>query len=264
VAQGLEADVVTMSQETDVNMLVRASRVAPDWRARFPDKSSPYTSIIVFLVRDGNPKGIQDWSDLVKPGVEVILADPKTSGEGRYAYLAAWAWGQTARGGGAKAARAFVEALLRRVRVFEGGGRAAAEAFITRRTGDVLLTFESEALRLARHRRPDQFEVVVPSVSIEAEFPVAVVRKTGVEQAGGETAEEYLGHLWSAEAQLLAAKHFYRPRRAEMVRDGELPSVSLLSVDDLFGGWSAAQRVHFDDGGELDGFSASATLRSTE
>lgn len=264
VADGLEADVVTMNQETDVNLLVRASLVAPDWRTKFPDNSSPYTSTIVFLVRKGNPKGINDWGDLARPDVEVIVPNPKTSGNGRYAYLAAWAWAQTREGGSAKAARAFVTELFRNVPVLETGGRAATTTFIERGIGDALLTFESEVLQITRHFNPEDFETVVPSVSIEAKFPVAVVDKVADKRGTREAAQEYLGYLWSDEAQSLAAKHYYRPRKTELAPTGIFPTLKLLTVDDVFGGWSEAQRVHFDDGGEFDEIASPPSLKSKE
>jgi len=264
VADGLEADVVTMNQETDVNLLVRASLVAPDWREKFPDNSSPYTSTIVFLVRKGNPKGIKDWGDLARPGVEVIVPNPKTSGNGRYAYLAAWAWAQGREGGGGKSARTFVADLFRNVPVLETGGRAATTTFIERGIGDVLLTFESEVLQITRHFNPEDFETVVPSVSIEAEFPVAVVDKIVEKRGTRGAAEKYLGYLWSDEGQGLAAKHYYRPRKADVAPPGFFPELQLVTVDEVFGGWSEAQRIHFDDGGEFDEISSPASLRSSE
>lgn len=264
VADGLEADVVTMNQETDVNLLVRASLVAHDWRTRFPDNSSPYTSTIVFLVRRGNPEGIKDWGDLARPGVEVIVPNPKTSGNGRYAYLAAWAWAQAREGGSAKAGRAFVTDLFRNVPVLETGGRAATTTFIERGIGDVLLTFESEVLQITRHFNPDDFETVVPSMSIEAEFPVAVVDKVVDEHGTRDAAVEYLRYLWSEEGQRLAVKHYYRPRKMGLAPEGIFPELKLVTVDEVFGGWSTAQRVHFDDGGEFDDVTEPASLNSRE
>jgi len=264
VADGLEADVVTMNQETDVNLLVRASLVAPDCRTKLPDHRSPYTSTIVSLVRKGNPKGIKDWADLARPGVEVIVPNPKTSGNGRYAYLAAWAWAQTRDGGNPKAARAFVTDLFRNVPVLETGGRAATTTFIERGIGDVLLTFESEVLQITRHFNPEDFETVVPSVSIEAEFPVAVVDKVVEKRGTREAAEKYLGYLWSDQGQNLAAKHYYRPRKTDLAPAGIFPALKLWTVDEAFGGWSEAQRVHFDDGGQFDEVTAPASLRAAE
>jgi sulfate/thiosulfate-binding protein len=264
VADGLEADVVTMNQETDINLLARSSLVAHDWRGNFPNNSSPYTSTIVFLVRKGNPKGITDWADLAKPGTGVIVPNPKTSGNGRYAYLAAWAWAQSSSDGDAKTARAFVEKLFRNVPVLETGGRAATTTFIKRRIGDVLLTFESEVLQITRHFNPDDFEVVVPSTSIEAEFPVAVVEKVADKRGTREAAADYLRYLWSEEGQRLAAKHYYRPRRPDAAPAGLFPAIKLFKVDEIFGGWSQAQRIHFDDGGEFDDVTAPASLRSIE
>lgn len=263
VADGLEADVVTMNQETDINLLVRSSLVEADWRKKFPDNSSPYVSTILFLVRKDNPKKINDWSDLIRPGVQVIVPNPKTSGNGRYSYLAAWAWALSQPGGNAASAKAFVEQLFKNVPVLETGGRAATTTFIERDIGDVLLTFESEIQQITRHFHPGKFEVVVPSSSIIAEFPVAVVDKVVERRGTREVATEYLFWLWSPEGQSTAVRHGYRPRsNVEGAKD--FPALRLVTVDEVFGGWSAAQRVHFDDGGVYDEITTSAVLKSQE
>lgn len=263
VADGLDADVVTMNQETDINLLVRARLVEADWRKKFPDNSSPYVSTILFLVRKDNPKGIKDWPDLVRPGVEVIVPNPKTSGNGRYSYLAAWAWAAEQPGGGEKSAKAFVEQLFKHVPVLETGGRAATTTFIERGIGDVLLTFESEIEQITRHFHPGQFEVVVPSLSIEAEFPVAVVDKYAERRGTREVAAEYLSYLWSPEGQNIAVRHGYRPR-GKVDGVDKFPALRLVTVDEAFEGWSTAQRVHFDDGGVYDDITTGAVLKSLE
>ncbi len=253
VADGLAADVVTMNQETDVNLLVTRGLVAPDWKDQFPDHSSPYTSTIVFLVRKGNPKGIRDWGDLVQGDVQIIVPNPKTSGNGRYSYLAAWAWARGQEGGDASA-KAFVAEVFRRVPVLDTGGRAATTTFIERGIGDVLLTFESEVLQITRQFNPEDFEVITPSVSILAEFPVAVVSTVTAKHGTADLARAYLGYLWSEAGQQLAVKHYLRPRQtAQLAANPELfPSLKLVSVDEAFGGWAAAQREHFDDGAAFD------------
>jgi sulfate transport system substrate-binding protein len=263
VADGLEADVVTMNQETDINLLVRARLVEADWRGKFPDNSSPYVSTILFLVRKDNPKAIKDWSDLVHPGVEVIVPNPKTSGNGRYSYLAAWAWAAAQPGGSAKSAKAFVEQLFKRVPVLDTGGRAATTTFIERGIGDVLLTFESEIEQITRHFHPGQFEVVVPSLSVEAEFPVAVVDKYAERRGTRAVAAEYLSYLWSPEGQNIAVRHGYRPR-AKVEGADKFPALRLVTVDEAFEGWSTAQRVHFDDGGLYDDITTAEVLKSQE
>jgi sulfate transport system substrate-binding protein len=262
VADGLQADVVTMNQETDVNLLVRAGLVNPEWRTKFPDNSSPYTSTIVFLVRKGNPHAIRDWPDLLKPGLGIIIPNPKTSGNGRYSYLAAWAWARTQPDGTDEAARVFLRELFRRVPVLETGGRAATTTFIERGIGDVLLTFESEVLQITRQFSADLFEMVTPSVSIIAEFPVAVVDQVADKRGTRAVAEEYLRKLWSEPGQQIIARQFLRPRNSSVAatHSGMFPELRLVSVDELFGGWSAAQGQHFDSGGIFDQITTSAVL----
>jgi len=233
VMDGLDADVVTLALAYDVDAIAREGLIRPDWRAQFPHGAAPFTSTVVFLVREGNPKGIRDWSDLVKPGVEVVTANPKTSGGARLNYLAAW---------GAGGGRAFVEELYRHVPVLDTGARGATMTFVERGVGDVLITWESEAL-LAVDRTPGAVELVVPSASILAEPPVAVVDDVVDRRGTREVATAYLAFLYSAEGQALAAKHHYRSHDA---------IGKLFTVDERFGGWAEAQHAHFDDDGEFD------------
>lgn len=253
VLDGLQADVVTMNQDTDIQILADAGLVAKDWRTRLPDNAAPYTSTIVFLVRKGNPRGIRDWSDLVKDGVEVVIPNPKTSGNGRYSYLAAWAFAKTAPGGDDAKAREFVTQLFRNAPILATGGRDATNVFVQRGIGDVLLTFESEALQITKVFSPDAFEIVAPSSSILAEAPVSVVDTVVDKRGTRDLATEYLRFLWSDDAQRVVAKHFLRPRSETIAKEhaGLFPDITLHSVDEVFGGWNEAQK-HFTDGGEFD------------
>jgi len=249
VVDGLAADVVTMNQDSDIQLIANAGLIAKDWRERLPDHAAPYTSTIVFLVHAGNPKGIKDWNDLIKPDTQVVIPNPKTSGNGRYSYLAAWAYAQAA---GTKPEE-FVRALFKNVPLLPAGGRDATNAFVQRGIGDVLLTFESEALQIARTIGAGQYEIVTPSSSVLAEAPVSVVDKIVDKNGTREVAAEYLKYLWSDEGQQLAVKHFFRPRsQALLDANPELfPKLKLVTVDDAFGGWSEAQK-HFKDGGTFD------------
>jgi len=253
VLDGLPADVVTMNQDTDIQLLADAGLVAKDWRTRLPDHAAPYTSTIVFLVRKGNPKGIGDWSDLVKPGVEVIIPNPKTSGNGRYSYLAAWAYARTASGGTDAKAAEFVKALFRNAPILPTGGRDATVTFTERGIGDVLLTFESEALQISKAIKEGAFEVVTPGSSILAEAPVSVVDAVVDKRGTRADATEYLKYLWSEDGQAIAMKHFFRPRAAALLAANEklFPKLALHTVDDVFGGWAEAQK-HFAAGGPFD------------
>ncbi len=253
VIDGLPADVVTMNQDTDIQLLADAGLVAPDWRTRLPDHAAPSTTTIVFLVRKGNPKGIRDWPDLLKPGVEPIIPNPKTSGNGRYSYLAAWAYAQTRPGGSPEKARAFVGDLFRRVTVLPSGGRDATNTFVQRGIGDVLLTFESETLQITRVFSPDAYDVVTPSASILAAAPVSVVDKVVDQRGTRALATAYLTHLWSDEGQKIAARHYFRPRSAAILAENAalFPPLELLTIDAVFGGWANAQK-HFSAGGEFD------------
>lgn len=255
VVDGLEADVVTLALSHDVDALRRfGGLVAEEWQSRLPNNSAPYTSTIVFFVRKGNPKKIRDWADLVKPGVKVVMPNPKTSGAARWAYLAAWAWACEQRGGEA-GAQAFMRDLLKQVPVLDSGARGATMTFVQRNIGDVLLAWENEAF-LAMQEFPDKgLEIVMPSVSILAEPPVAVVDKVVDRKGTRAVAEAYLRHLYSAEGQTVAAKHFYRPSDTAAVPPEYLEKfkpLRMYSIDKEFGGWAKAQERHFDEGGTFD------------
>ncbi|GFO53982.1 sulfate ABC transporter substrate-binding protein [Geomonas sp. Red276] len=255
VIDGLEADVVTLALAYDIDEIRQRGRlIADNWQRRLPHNSSPYTSTIVFLVRKGNPKGIRDWNDLVKPGVQVITPNPKTSGGARWNYLAAWAYALKQRGGNEASARRFVAALFKHVPVLDSGARGATTTFVQRRQGDVLLAWENEAFLAVNELGRDKFEIVVPSVSILAEPPVAVVDKVVDKKGTRKVAEEYVRYLYSPEAQELAARHYYRPRdRKVAARYAKLfPKLRLVTIDDTFGGWRKAQKTHFADGGIFD------------
>lgn len=254
VINGLEADVVTMNQQTDVDKIAAKGLTDKDWRKRFPDNSAPYTSTTVFLVRKGNPKNIKDWDDLIKPDNVVILSNPKTSGNARYSYLAAWGYALRKLGGEQKA-QEFVTQLFRHVPVLSTGGRAATNAFIQDNTGDVLLTFENEAFLIAKDLGADKFDVVIPSISIEADHPVAVIDPVVKKKGTGKIAEAYLSFLWTDAAQEIIAKHHYRPRNPDILARhvDEFAKLELFSVTDIIPeGWAAAQRIHFVDGGLFD------------
>lgn len=254
VAEGLEADVVTMNQAPDIDLLVeRGGLVAPDWRQRFPHGASPYTTISVFLVRKGNPKGIKDWDDLARPGVQVIVPNPKVSGNGRYTYLAAWGHVHNKSGSEAKA-RDFVRRLFANVPVLDGGGRGATTTFTQRDTGDALVTFENEAILIARELGADKFDVVYPSTSIEASAPVAVVDKVTARRATQRQAKAYLDFLFSSAGQEIIAKQNFRPRDAQVLARyaDRFPVVRTFSVEQVFGGWNKVHEQHFADGGLFD------------
>ncbi len=252
VIDGLEADVVTLALAYDIEAIVKAGLINPDWATRLPNKAAPYTSTIVFLVRKGNPKGIKDWSDLVKPGVEVITPNPKTSGGARWNYLAAWGYGLQHNGGDAAKAQAYVGDVFAHVPVLDSGARGATTTFVERGIGDVLLAWENEALLAVKKLGADKVELVVPSVSILAEPPVAIVDDVVDKRGTREVATAYLQFLYSPEGQKLAAQNFYRPRDAAAVTEGTFAEVKLFTIDDTFGGWQKAQPAHFDDGGVFD------------
>ncbi|HSI13666.1 MAG TPA: sulfate ABC transporter substrate-binding protein [Chthoniobacter sp.] len=254
VADGLAADVVTLNQATDLDFLASKGLIARDWSERFPSGASPFTSTIVFVVRKGNPKQIKNWDDLVKPGVSVIIANPKTSGNGRYSYLAAWGYARKASGNDDKVAKDFVTRLFKNAPVLDTGGRAATTTFAQRRIGDVLLTFENEAYLAQREFGADKLEIVTPSVSILAELPVAVVEPVVEKHGTRKLAEEYLHRLYSPGAQSLAVKHFLRPRDPEILAKsgGIFPAIELLGISEIAGGWTQAQQTHFADGGLFD------------
>lgn len=272
VIDGLQADVVTLALAYDIDAIAQKSHLLPvDWQTRLPHNSAPYTSTIVFLVREGNPKGIRDWGDLLKPGVQVITPNPKTSGGARWNYLAAWAWAlkrelgdlaklhdpaQAAAVAAAQVkAQAFVKDLFARVPVLDSGARAATNTFVQRGLGDVLLAWENEAFLAVNELGPDKVDVVVPSLSILAEPPVALVDAVADKHGTRAVATAYLEWLYSPTGQRLAAKHYYRPVLPEHADKADLarfPALELVTVDGVFGGWQAAQRRHFDDGGVFD------------
>lgn len=254
VIGGLEADVVTMNQAPDIDILVeRGGLVAKDWRQAFRHGASPYTTMSVFLVRKGNPKGIKDWSDLVRPGLSVIVPNPKTSGNGRYTYLAAWGYALS-RDGSPEKAREFVKALFANVPVLDGGGRGASTTFTQRDVGDVLVTFENEAIALIAELGADKFEVVYPSLSIDASAPVAIVSSVVDKKGTRKQATAYLEFLFSPQGQAIIAKHHFRPRDPQVLaaHSGRFPAIKTFTVEDLLGGWVKVQAEHFADGGIYD------------
>lgn len=252
VADGMEAAVVTMNQANDIDMLAERGLVVQDWAKKFPHNAAPFYSTMVYLVRKGNPQQIKDWGDLAKPGVKVIIPNPKTAGNGRYTYLAAW--GSVLKKGGSEAqARELVTKIFKNVPVLDAGGRGATTTFTQRSIGDVLVTFENE-VNLVRAEFGDNFEVVYPSISILAESPVAVVDKVVDRRNLRKQATGYLNFLYSEQAQDVIAKHYFRPRSEAAFKkyNANFRQISLFTVDDVFGGWKAAQKKHFDDGAEFD------------
>jgi len=254
VIDGLQADVVTLGLAYDIDAISDRGLLAPDWRGRLPHNGSPYTSTVAFVVRKGNPKAVRDWPDLVRPGLSVVTANPKTSGGARWNYLAAWAWAVRQPGGSPQAAEDYVGRLYRNVPVLDSGARGSTTTFVQRNIGDVLLAWENEAQLAFQEFGADRFEIVYPSVSILAEPPVAVVDRVVDRKGTRAVAEAYLRHLYSREGQELAVKHHYRPRDEAVLaaNAGRFPSLPLATVDDVFGGWREAQRAHFDDGGAFD------------
>jgi len=254
VAAGLEADVITMNQSTDIDILVeRGGLVAADWRKRFPHDATPYTTYSVFLVRKGNPKGIKDWSDLARPGLSVIVPNPKTSGNGRYTYLAAWG-SVIAKGGSEADARDFVTKVFRNVPVLDGGGRGATTTFTQRDLGDVLVTFENEAAQIAKELGDGKFDVVYPSITIDASPPVAVVESVVAKRGTAAEAKAYLDFLYADEGQKIIAKHFFRPRSEAVLKANadRFPPIKAFFVEQLLGNWNDVQKKHFADGGVYD------------
>ena len=253
VNDGLDADVVTMNTTTDVDFLAGTGVVAKDWAKRFPGNASPTTSTMLFLTRNGNPKNIKDWDDLVKPGIQVIVVNPKTGGNGRMAYLAAWAYVKKKGGTDAQAAE-FVGKLYKNVPVLAKGGRDATTIFLQRNIGDVLVTFESEVVSVDREFGEGKVDAVHPSISIVAENPVAVVERTVAKKGTGELAKAYLDYLYSEEAQEIAAKHALRPRSQTVLKKygKTFKPIQLFSVNEVFGSFADAQKVHFNDGGQFD------------
>jgi sulfate transport system substrate-binding protein len=255
VIDGLDADVVTLALAYDIDEISERAKLLPrDWQKRLPGNSSPYTSTIVFLVRKGNPKKIKDWSDLVRPGVKVITPNPKTSGGARWNYLAAWAYALKQKGGSDAKARDFVARLFKNVPVLDSGARGATTTFVQRGQGDVLIAWENEAFLAVNELGKSRFEIVVPSLSILAEPPVAVVDKVVDRKKTRKLAEEYLKYLYSPEGQEIAARHYYRPhdRKVAGKYARQFPRLNLVTIDNTFGGWQKAQKVHFSDGGIFD------------
>ena len=253
VIDGLDADVVTLALAFDIDAIQQNGLIAAGWQKRLPQNSAPYTSTIVFLVRKGNPKGIKDWSDLIKPGTSVITPNPKTSGGARWNYLAAWEYAKRQAGGNDAKAREFVTQLFRNVPVLDSGARGATTTFVQRGIGDVLLAWENEAY-LALDEAKDKVEIVTPPLSILAEPPVAVVDKNVDRKGTRAIAEAYLQYLYSPEGQEIAARHHYRPRDPKVAAkyQGQFAKVQTFTVDQAFGGWQNAQKTHFADGGTFD------------
>jgi sulfate transport system substrate-binding protein len=255
VITGLEADVVTLALAFDIDAIAEQSGLLPaDWQKRLPNNSSPYTSTIVFLVRKGNPKSIKDWDDLVRPGVSVITPNPKTSGGARWNYLAAWGYALKKNGDDEARARDFVSRLYKNVPVLDTGARGATTTFSQRGIGDVLIGWENEAFLALKEFGAAKFEIVVPSVSILAEPPVAVVDKVARKRGTEAVAKAYLEYLYSDEGQDIAGRNFYRPRaeKAAAKYGSEFPKLSLFTIDEVFGGWQKAQKTHFNEGGLFD------------
>lgn len=253
VANGLQGDVVTMNQASDIEMLERKGIVDADWRAQFPHNATPYTSTSVFLVRKGNPKNIKDWDDLAREGISVIIPNPKVTGNGRYAYLAAWGYALD-KFGNEEGAQKFVAALFKNVPVLDGGGRGATTTFTQRDMGDVLVTFENETLLIANELGADKFDIVYPSISIDAAAPVAVVRTVAKKRGTEAVAKEYLDFLYSKTGQTIIAKQNFRPRDPEILAANadKFPAIRVFSVEEKLGGWQAVLKKHFADGALFD------------
>lgn len=253
VIDGLDADVVTLALAYDVDQLYQKAKLIPaDWQSRLPNNSAPYTSTAVFLVRAGNPKGIKDWDDLVKPGISVVTPNPKTSGGARWNYLAAYGYALK-KYGSEDAAKDFLKKLYKNVAVLDTGARGSTVSFVEREIGDVLIAWENEAYLSLKEYGADKYEVIVPSISILAEPTVAVVEKVANKHGTTEAAVEYLNYLYSKEGQEIAAKNFYRPRDPEILaKHKQFRNLNLFTIDDVFGGWNKAQATHFADGGVFD------------
>jgi sulfate/thiosulfate transport system substrate-binding protein len=254
VIDGLQADVLTLALAYDIDAVAAKGLTSPDWQKRLPLNASPYTSTIVFLVRKGNPKGIKDWDDLIKKGVEVITPNPKTSGGARWNYLAAWGYALKKQGGSADKARAFVAELFTHVPVLDTGARGSTVTFVERGVGDVLLAWENEAFLAQREFGKDKFEIVAPPLSILAEPPVTIVDKVADKKGTRAVAEAYLKYWYTREGQEIAARNSYRPRDSEIAKEYEksFAKVELFTIDDVFGGWTKAQKEHFAEGGIFD------------
>ena len=255
VIDGLDADVVTLALAYDIDAIAQKSGLLPkNWQSLLPNNSAPYTSTIVFLVRKGNPKHIQDWDDLSKPGISVITPNPKTSGGARWNYLAAWGYALKKFNGDEGKVKAFVGAIYKNVPVLDSGARGSTTTFVERGIGDVLIAWENEAYLAINELGPDKFEIVIPSISILAEPPVAVVERDADRHGTNKVAEEYLKYLYSDEGQEIIAKNYYRPRNQQIAQKyaDKLKPVNLFTIDEIFGGWQSAQKKHFADGGTFD------------
>ncbi|CAD5246870.1 MULTISPECIES: thiosulfate ABC transporter substrate-binding protein CysP [Halomonadaceae] len=254
ILQGLRADVVTFNQVTDVQVLADAGLVAEDWQDAFENNASPYYSTTAFLVRKGNPKGIESWDDLVKEDVQMVFPNPKTSGNGRYTYLAAWGFAENEFDGDEEQIEEFMRTFLANVAVFDTGGRGATTSFIEREIGDVLISFESEVNNIRKEYGSDDYEVIVPPVSILAEFPVAVVGENAERNGNSDLAQNYLEYLYTEETQRLLAGFNYRVHNEAVVEEfaDQFPETELLEVDEVFGSWDEAMETHFEGGGLLD------------
>ena len=255
VIDGLEADVVTLALAQDIDEIAeRAKLLQPDWQKKLPSNASPYTSTIVFLVRKGNPKGLKDWDDLIKPGVSVITPNPKTSGGARWNYLAAWGYADKKFGGDQNKSKEFVKALYKNVPVLDSGARGSTTTFVERGVGDVLLAWENEAILALKELGPDKFEILAPSLSILAEPPVAIIDKVVDKKGTRKVAQAYLEYLYTEEGQEIAAKNYYRPRLDKVAKkyEKQFPKLSLINIDQAFGGWAKATKTHFADGGSFD------------
>jgi sulfate transport system substrate-binding protein len=254
VIDGLEADVVTLALAYDVDAVAASGLLPANWQTLLPNNSTPFTSTIVFLVRKGNPKKIKDWADLVRPGISVITPNPKTSGGARWNYLAAWGYALRANGNNEAKAKEFVAKLYKSVPVLDTGARGSTVTFVERGIGDVLIAWENEALYSVEKLGKGKFEIVAPSVSILAEPPVAVVEKVAKKHGNQAVAKAYLGYLYTGEGQEIAAQNYYRPRNTVVAAKygAKFPQVKLFSIDEVFGGWTKAQKTHFADGGFFD------------
>jgi sulfate transport system substrate-binding protein len=254
VIDGLEADVVTLALSYDIDEIQKAGLIRENWQKRLPHNSAPYTSVIVFLVRKGNPKGIRDWNDLLRPGISVITPNPKTSGGARWNYLAAWGYITKKMKGDEAKAKDFVTKLFRNVPVLDSGARGSTITFMKRGIGDVLLAWENEALLAVRETGKGEFEIVVPSTSILAEPPVSVVDRVAERRGTGAVARAYLDYLYTEAGQEIAAQHYFRPRLESVAKRyaRQFSKVNLFTIDEVFGGWQNAQKVHFSDNGIFD------------
>ncbi|MFT3725900.1 MAG: sulfate ABC transporter substrate-binding protein [Hyphomonadaceae bacterium] len=257
VIDGLEADVVTLALQNDIDLIAKETgKIPADWRSKLPANSSPYTSTIVFLVRKGNPKNVRDWSDLALPGVSIVTPNPKTSGGARWNYLAAWAFGAKQSSGDEAKTKEFVSAIYKNAAKLDTGARASTTTFVQQGIGDVLITWENEGFYTLAEAKPGEYELIYPSLSIKAEPPVAVVQGNAEKHGTAQVAEDYLKHLYAPAGQKIAAKHFYRPNdpsAADPADIARFKQIDMVTIDDpLFGGWAAAQAKHFDANGVFD------------